>query len=146
MHHYFQVSHRVCVRVCVRACVCVCVGALVVQLVESWVYDPEDTGGHWFESQGRREKRTTKNITSTPAHPSVKRVPGLVLGEQSTPTVTHCTTNGSGGTTGCPPLMVVVGGMVGTSCEFLARAPGVLIAPAHRTCLVHRCPGLSRNA
>ena len=24
-----------------------------------------------------------------------------------------------------------VGGMVGTSCEFLARAPGVLIAPAH---------------
>ena len=39
-----------------------------------------------------------------------------------------------------------VGGMVGTSCEFLARAPGVLIAPAHRTCLVHRCPGLSRNA
>ena len=39
-----------------------------------------------------------------------------------------------------------VGGMVGTSCEFLARAPGVLIAPAHRTCLVHRCRGLSRNA
>ena len=27
---------------------------------------------------------------------------GLVLGEQSTPTVSHCTTNGSGGTTGCP--------------------------------------------
>ena len=64
-----------------------------------------------------------------------------------------CTTNGLH----VVPLMVVVGlqgaratpavgGMVGTSCEFLARTPGVLIAPAHRTCLVHRCPGLSRNA
>ena len=31
------------------------------------------------------------------------------------------------------------------SCELLARAPGVCIAPAHRTCLVHRCPGLTRN-
>ena len=54
-------------------------------------------------------------------------------------------TNGSCGTTGCPHRHAV-GGMVGTSCELLARAPGVLIAPAHRTCLVHRCPGLSRNA
>ena len=77
-------------------------GALVVQLVESWVYDPEDTGGHWFESQGRRKKKNNKKITSTPAHPSVKRVPGLVLGEQSTTAVSHCTTNGTGGTTGCP--------------------------------------------
>ena len=32
------------------------------------------------------------------------------------------------------------------SCELLARAPGVCIAPAHRTCLVHRFPGLTRNA
>ena len=53
------------------------------------------------------------------------------------------------------PLMVVVGlrvptpamgGTVGTSCELLARALGVSVAPAHRTCLVHRCPGLSKNA
>ena len=29
------------------------------------------------------------------------------------------------------------------SCELLAWAPGVCIAPAHRTCLVHRCPGLT---
>ena len=29
------------------------------------------------------------------------------------------------------------------SCELLAQAPGVCIAPAHRTCLVHRCPGLT---
>ena len=35
-----------------------------------------------------------------------------------------------------------VRGMVGTSCEFLARAPGVLIAPAHRTCLVTVVEGL----
>ena len=101
----------------------VVVGALVVQLVESWVYDPEDIGGHWFESQGKRKKEHQKfssppaqpsvkrvpglvlgeqSTPSPPAQPSVKRVPGLVLGEQSTPTVSHCTTNGSGGTTGCP--------------------------------------------
>ena len=30
-----------CVRVCVRVCVCVYEGALVVQLVESWAYNPE---------------------------------------------------------------------------------------------------------
>ena len=90
---------------CVCVCVFVCVGALVVQLVESWVYDPEDTGSN----PRAGGKRTTKNITrkhhkysSPPAHPSIKRVPGLVLGEQSTPTVSHCTTNGSGETTGCP--------------------------------------------
>ena len=60
----------------------------------------EDTGSQ------EEKKNTTKTSqvlqpTSPPAHPSVKRVPGLVLGEQSTP-VSHCTTNGSGGTTGCP--------------------------------------------
>ena len=31
-----------------------------------------------------------------------------------------------------PPM----GGTVGTSCELLARALGVCVAPAHRTCLV----------
>ena len=36
----------VCVFVCVCVCVCVCVGALVVQLVESWAYNPEDTGSN----------------------------------------------------------------------------------------------------
>ena len=59
----------------------------------------EDTGSN---PRAGGKKRATTNITSTPAHPSVKRVPGLVLGEQSTPTVSHCTTNGSGGTTGRP--------------------------------------------
>ena len=117
-----------------------CVGALVVQLVESWVYTQEDTGSN-PRAGGKKPKK--KHHKYPPAHPSVKRVPGLVLGEQSTLAVSHC------------PLMVVVGhrvptpavgGIVGTSCELLARAPGVLIAPAHRTCLVHRCPGLSRNA
>ena len=48
--------------------ICVCVGALVVQLIESWVYDPEDTGSN---PRAGEKKRTTKNITSTPAHPSV---------------------------------------------------------------------------
>ena len=62
----------------------------------------EDTGSN---PRAGGKKRTTKKhhkYSSPPAHPSVKRVPGLVLGEQSTPTVSHCTTNGSGGTTGCP--------------------------------------------
>ena len=113
---------RVCVCVCVcGVCVCVCVGALVVQLVESWVYDPEDTGSN---PRAEGKKRTTKTsqfkYSSPPAHPSVKRVPSLVLGEQSTPTVSHCTTSGSCGTTGCPTP--AVGGMVGTTCEFLGNA------------------------
>ena len=74
--------------------------------------------------------------------PSVKRVPGLT-GEQSTPAVSHY-----------PPIVLVglqvptlaVWGTVSPSCELLARAPGVCTAPAHCTCLVHRCPGLTRNA
>ena len=45
----------VCMCLFVRVCVCAYdVGALVV---ESWVYDPEDTGGHWFESQGSKAHR-----------------------------------------------------------------------------------------
>ena len=63
----------VCVYVCVCVCVCVCVGALV-QLVESWVYNPEDTG--------LNPRAGGNNITSTPAHPSVKWLPGLVLGSK----------------------------------------------------------------
>ena len=133
---------------CVCVCVCELVGALglVVQLVESWVYDPEDTGGHWFESQGRRKNKNKKHrkYSSPPAHPSVKRVPGLVLGEQSTPTVSHCTTNGSGGTTGCPHRQWEAWLVPPAS-----PLPG-LQASAHSTgtsylYLVHRCPGLSRN-
>ena len=101
------------------------------QLVESWVYNPEDTGS----SERKNHKYSSPPICKT----------GIwsCTGEQSTLAVSRC------------PLMVVVGhrvptpavgGMVGTSCELLAKAPGVLIAPAHRTCLVHRCPGLTINA
>ena len=64
----------------------------------------EDTGSN-TRAGGKKNNKSTSQIlqsTSPPAHLSVKRVPGLVLGEQSTPTVSHCTTNGSGGTTGCP--------------------------------------------
>ena len=95
-----------------------CVGALVVQFVESWVYTQEDTGSN-PRAGGKKQKEQHK-YSCPPAHPSVKRVPGLVLGEQSTLAVSHC------------PLMVVVGhtvptpavgGIVGTSCELLARAP-----------------------
>ena len=38
-----------------------------------------------------------------PAHPSVKRVPGLVLGAKCTGCASR-TANGTGGTTGCPYL------------------------------------------
>ena len=70
------VQQCVCVCACVRVRVCACVrvGALVVQLVESWDYNPEDTGSN--------PRAGGKNITSTPAHPSVKWVPGLVLGSK----------------------------------------------------------------
>ena len=77
-----------------------------------------------------QEEKTTKNITSTPAHqpahPSVKRVPSLVLGEQSTPTVSHC------------PLMVVVGRQSartgsGRHGWYLLRAPCPGSRSAHST-------------
>ena len=91
----------------------------------------------------QEEKKTQKEQHKYSSPPICKTGTWSCTGEQSTLAVSHC------------PLMVVVGhrvptpavgGIVGTSCELLARAPGVLIASAHRTCLVHRCPGLSRNA
>ena len=67
---------------CVCVCVCVCVwggvGALVVQLVESWAYNPEDTGPN-----PRAGGKKPSHVLQPPADPSVKRVPGLVLGRQS---------------------------------------------------------------
>ena len=56
----------------------------------------EDTGSS-PRAGGKKQQQKHHKYSSPPAHPSVsvKRVPGLVLGE-------HCTTNGSGGTTGCP--------------------------------------------
>ena len=54
-------------------------GALVVQLVESWVYNPEDTG-----LNPRAVGKKHHKYSSPPAHQSVKRVPGLVLGSK------HC--------------------------------------------------------
>ena len=83
-----------CVCVCVCMCACVCV-------------DSQDTGSNPMQS---RRKQTS---TSTPAHPSVKRVPGLVLGAKYT---------------GCVSLMTKGVGGAHTyseshswcSCEFLA--------------------------
>ena len=57
----------------------------------------EDTGSN-PRAGGKKEQQKHHKYSSPPAHPSVKRVPGLVLGEQSTPTVSHCTTNGTGRT------------------------------------------------
>ena len=50
----------------------------MVQLVESWVYNPEDTG-----SNPRAGGKKHHKYSSPPADPSVKWVPGLVLGRQS---------------------------------------------------------------
>ena len=66
---------------------CVCVGALLFQLVESLAYNKEDsldTG-----SNPRAGGKKHHKYSSPPAHPSVKWVPGLVLGEQSTLAVSH---------------------------------------------------------
>ena len=107
-------------------CVCVTVCALVVQLKHALACLTSEWAG--FESQCRNICHQTIPLYSSP----------LI-----------CKT----GTWSCTahwlclncPLMVVVGlwvptppmgGTVGTSCELLARALGVCVAPAHRTCLV----------
>ena len=64
--------------VCVCVCVCVC-GCPVGSTGRVLGLQPR---GHWFESQSRR-KKNHHMYSSPPADPSVKRVPGLVLGRQS---------------------------------------------------------------
>ena len=59
-----------------RECVWVC----VVQLAESWVYNPEDSQGTGSNPRAGGKKTSTSTPISSPAHPSVKQVPGLVLG------------------------------------------------------------------
>ena len=98
--------------------VCVCVWLCGWLITQIW---------HWIESQDRRKTF----IRIPPAHPSVKRVPD---GEQSALAVSHY------------PLMVLQGAHTSSGTHSQSSAPGVCIAPAHRTCLVHRCPGLTRNA
>ena len=78
------------------------------------------------------------SIKIVPPAPSVKRVPGLVLGSK-----VHwlCLTD-------CQRYWWDLGAHTCSgrcslsSCELLARAPGDCIALAHSACLVHRCPGL----
>ena len=122
----------VSVRVSVCVCVCGCPGGLTGEV---WAHNPEDT------SDPTGGKFLYKKYLQPISSPIVKRVPGLVLGSK-----VHWVSHYS--------LMVLVGlqgAHTGSerhsqySCELLARAPGVCIAPAHRTCLVHRCPGLTRN-
>ena len=78
LDHSVFVCACLCLCLCLCLCVCVCVvGALVVQLVESWVYNSEDTGSH-PRAGGKKHHK----YSSPPAHPSVKWVPGLVLGSK----------------------------------------------------------------
>ena len=107
----------------------------VCEWVSEWVYNPEDTG-----LNPRTGGKLSKYYSSPPI---CKTGTWSCTGEQSALAVSHYS------------LMVLVG-LQGAhtcserhsqySCELLARAPGVCIAPAHRTCLVHRCPGFTRNA
>ena len=88
-------------------------GAMVVQLVESWVCNPEDTGSE-SRAGGKKNRKQVLQPTNLPI---CNTSTWSCTGEQSTLAVSHC------------PLMVVVGllvptpavgGIVGTSCEPLA--------------------------
>ena len=74
-----------CVSVCVCVCVCVLVvGALVVQLVESWAYNPEDTG-----SNPRAGGKKPSQILQPTSPPICKTGTWSCTGEQSTLAVSH---------------------------------------------------------
>ena len=105
-------------------CVCVCVCALVVQLKHALACLTSEWAG--FESQCRNICHQTIPLYSSPlicktgtwsctAHWLCLNCPLMVVVGLRVPT---------------PPM----GGTVGTSCELLARALGVCVAPAHRTC------------
>ena len=59
---------------CVSVYVCGCPDGL---LVESWAHNPDNTG-----SDPRAGGKLLSIKIVPPAHPSVKRVPGLVLGSK----------------------------------------------------------------
>ena len=73
----------VCVRACVRVRVCACVrvGALVVQLVESWDYNPEDTGSNPRAGGKKHHKYSSP--------PICKMGTWSCTGERSTLAVSH---------------------------------------------------------
>ena len=99
--------------------------------------------GYLVQIPGQEGNFFTKKYLQPTSPPICKTGTWSCTGEQSALAVSHYS------------LMVLVGlqgAHTGSerhsqySCELLARAPGVCIAPAHGTCLVHRCPGLTRNA
>ena len=109
-------------------CVCVCVLCRM--------------DGYLVQISGQEGNFFTKKYLQPTSPPICKTGTWSCTGEQSALAVSHYS------------LMILVGlqgAHTGSerhsqySCELLARAPGVCIAPAHRTCLVHRCPGLTRN-
>ena len=110
--------------VCVCVCVCVCVLSIVLLSVyvcvcvhtagEVWVHNPEDTSSN----PRAGGKKTSK---STPAHPSIKWIPGLVLGVKYALAVSHYALLVLVGLPGANTGSVRYGQ---SSCEFLAWAPG----------------------
>ena len=121
-------------QVCLCVCMCVCVGALV----KSGLI----TQRSLVQIPGQEGNFCTKKYLQPISSPICKTGTWSCTGEQSALAVSHYS------------LMVLVGlqgAHTGSerhsqySCELLAQAPGVCIAPAHRTCLVHSCPGLTRN-
>ena len=117
-------------------CVCVCPGGLTGEV---WLITQRTTGSDPRAGGKFLYKKYLQPISS----PICKTGTWSCTGEQSALAVSRYS------------LMVLVG-LQGAhtcserhsqySCELLARASGVCIAPAHRNCLVHRCPGLTRNA
>ena len=83
---WLQVTEQCLYRVCARVwvCVCVCVGALVVQLVESWVYNPEDS-----QDTGLNPEQEEKSIHKYSSPAICKTGTWSCTGEQSTLAVSH---------------------------------------------------------
>ena len=105
-------------------------GALVVQLVESWVYNPEDTGLKTLVRIPEQEERKHHNYSSPPADPSVRRVPGLVKGGDGVHRLwsSVCTIRGPCGHMFTLPVVSTAG----CSCKMAGQASGdtIMLAPA----------------
>ena len=122
-----------CVCVCVVCvwCVCVCgvcgvcVGALVVQLVESWAYNPEDTGSNPRAGGKKHHKYSSPPICKM----------GTWWGAKYTGCVSLVVTKGVGGTLGAHTCSERHSWC---SCEFLARLQEIA---QHRHTLPAWCTG-----
>ena len=94
---------------------------------------PRQPREHWFESQSRRKK--TSQVLQ-PTHPSVKWVPGLVLGNMA---VSHWSLKASVGLR--VPTPACSERHSWCSCEFLARLQEIAIIAQQRHTVPAWCTG-----